>query len=324
MNILVVGLGSMGKRRIRLTKLLYPDFCIFGVDLSKERQQEAIDVGASKCYDSIVDAIKNVTPKVAIICSPPLSHAEIINECLDYGIHVFTELNLVDTGYNDLIKKADNKGLTLFLSSTLLYRKDVQYIINKAKGNKVNYIYHCGQYLPDWHPWENYKDFFVGNPRTNGCREILAIDIPWLVAAMGDVENFSIRKGKLSNLDIDYSDYYIINFDHKSGSRGVVCVDVVSRKATRSLTVYSENMHILWDGTPASLKSFNLKTKNMEQIQTYEHIDKDIRYSDNVIENAYSDELITFFSAIDGQAKALYGFSDDLKTLALINEIESR
>ena len=44
----------------------------------------------------------------------------------------------------------------------------------------VNYIYHIGQYLPDWHPWENYKNFFVGDKRTGGVREIFGIDLPWL------------------------------------------------------------------------------------------------------------------------------------------------
>ena len=34
-----------------------------------------------------------------------------------------------------------------------------------------------GQYLPDWHPWESYKSFFVSNKKTNGCRELFAIEL---------------------------------------------------------------------------------------------------------------------------------------------------
>ena len=53
------------------------------------------------------------------------------------------------------------------MSSTLQYRKEIQFIKEEVKkvSGKVNYIYHVGQYLPDWHPWENYKDFFVGDAR---------------------------------------------------------------------------------------------------------------------------------------------------------------
>lgn len=64
--------------------------------------------------------------------------------------------------------KAKEKGVLLFLSSTMLYRRETQYIKQQvaAFGKPVHYIYHIGQYLPDWHPWENYKNFFVGNART--------------------------------------------------------------------------------------------------------------------------------------------------------------
>ena len=37
MNILVVGLGSMGKRRIRLLKKMYQQYHIYGVDLNAQR-----------------------------------------------------------------------------------------------------------------------------------------------------------------------------------------------------------------------------------------------------------------------------------------------
>ncbi len=41
MNILVIGLGSMGKRRIRLLMDMYPEFIIYGVDGRRDRREEA-------------------------------------------------------------------------------------------------------------------------------------------------------------------------------------------------------------------------------------------------------------------------------------------
>ena len=58
----------------------------------------------------------------------PLTHAGIIGELLDAGLPVFTELNLVDDGYDALIAKAAQKRLPLFLSSTMLYRAETHYI----------------------------------------------------------------------------------------------------------------------------------------------------------------------------------------------------
>lgn len=99
------------------------------------------------------------------------------------------------------------KGKVLFLSSTLLYRAEMLKIkeeTNKIAG-QINYIYHVGQYLPDWHPWENFKDYFVADKRTNGCRELFAIELPWLIDAFGKIKQTTAMKSKMSSLDIDYN-----------------------------------------------------------------------------------------------------------------------
>lgn len=84
--------------------------------------------------------------------------------------------------------KAKEKGVLLFLSSTMLYRRETQYIKQQvaAFGKPVHYIYHIGQYLPDWHPWENYKNFFVGNAAPAACARFLALTCPgcWMPLAM--------------------------------------------------------------------------------------------------------------------------------------------
>ena len=90
------------------------------------------------------------------------------------------------------------------------------------------YRYHIGQYLPEWHPLENYKGFFVNNIRSNGCREIFAIELPWLIDAFGDVENVTSIHKKVSGLDIPYDDMYVVNILHKSGIIGNLTVDIVT------------------------------------------------------------------------------------------------
>ena len=41
MRIMVVGLGSMGKRRIRLIREMYPEYLILGADGRTDRRIEA-------------------------------------------------------------------------------------------------------------------------------------------------------------------------------------------------------------------------------------------------------------------------------------------
>ena len=256
MELLVVGLGSMGKRRARLIRGVEPSAALAGVDFAPARREEARALGIEP-YESIAAAVAARRFDAAFVCTAPLTHAGIIGELLDAGLPVFTELNLVDDGYDALIAKAAQKGLPLFLSSTMLYRAETQYIKRRvaAFAKPVNYIYHIGQYLPDWHPWENYKNFFVGDRRTGGVREIFGIDLPWLLDAFGPVKHVYAEKDKLSGLEIDYPDSYFVTLRHENGTKGLLAADVVSPKAVRNFEVFGEGLHLFWEGNPRALYS---------------------------------------------------------------------
>lgn len=325
MKVAVIGLGSMGKRRIRLIKKYSETIQIVGVDTNEERRKVCTNEYGIETFNSLNDAIDLKDIDCAFVCTSPLSHSEIITQCLSYGLHVFTELNLVDDGYNVNINLAKQKGLTLFMSSTFLYREEIKKIktLTKQTDSKLNYTYHVGQYLPDWHPWENYKDFFVGNKRSNGCREIFAIELPWLVDVFGEITNIDVIKNKISNLNIDYNDNYLLIIQHKSGHKGTLAVDVVSRKAVRNLEVYGEEIYLHWDGSPTGLYVHDLETKKDVNIKLYEEVDQLNNYSSFVVENAYLTEVISFFEAVTEGKVPSYSFEKDKDILKIIDRIEA-
>ena len=207
----------------------------------------------------------------------------------------------------------------------MLYRKEIQFfknIVSSDKG-KINYSYHVGQYLPDWHPWENYNDFFIGKKETNGCREIMAIQLPWIIDIFGEVEKFYCFKDKITDLNIDYNDIYHVILKHKNGTIGSLQFDVVSREATTYLEVISENNHIKWNGTPESLNIFNLNDKKMQKIETYDEVDRKNGYSKLIIEDMYLEEISAFVSSIkENKNYSKYSFEKDKEILSLINQIE--
>lgn len=322
MKFMIVGLGSMGKRRARLLKGLCPDAVLLGVDSQPQRREEAKALGIA-AFENIELAVKE-KPEAALVCTAPLSHAGIIRALLERQLPVFTELNLVSDGYGELIKTAKEKNLPLFLSSTMLYREETQYIKKTVKNfaSPVNYIYHIGQYLPDWHPWENYKNFFVGDKRTGGCREIFGIDLPWLLDAFGPAEPVCVQKRSVTRLDIGYPDSYMVTLLHQNGTLGMLAVDVASPKAVRSFECYGEGLHLFWEGNPKELYQFDLKSKQKIPVNTYGSVEHDSRYSDNIVENAYVDELANFLGVLQGTQKPRYSFEQDYETLRLIDRIE--
>ena len=322
MKALIVGLGSMGKRRIRLLKGIDPSIEIIGVDTWDERRAQVEEMG-HKTFASIAEAAAE-KPDVAFVCTAPLSHYAILKELLTYKINSFTELNLVKDGYEELMELAKANDTVLFLSSTMLYRGEINFILDEVKKYEkpVSYIYHIGQYLPDWHPWESYKNFFVGNKRTNGCREIFGIEMPWLIEAFGKVTDVYSVSNKVTDLDIDFDDRYFVTLTHESGARGVLSVDVVCPKAVRNLEVYGEGLHLFWEGNPKALWKFNKVTKEKEFINTYVTFEHDSRYSDNIVENAYVDEMQNFLNVVKGTETAKYSFEKDLYTISVMDKIE--
>lgn len=326
MKIIVIGLGSMGKRRIRLLKDNFPkEYIIIGVDTREDRRIEVSKLFNIKTYSDLDKAIQAEKPDSVLVCTSPITHSKLILKALENDLSVFTEINLLSDGYEEIINLANEKGLNLFLSSTFMYRKEIQYIQDRVSNSKdkFHYRYHVGQYLPDWHPWEGFNDFFVGNKRTNGCRELLAIEMPWIINTFGRINSFNVIKDKISSLKLDYPDSYIITLEHENGHKGVLSIDIVSRNAIRSLEIYSENNHIFWEGTPESLKEYDIEKKQLVNIDTYSKYIQDQRYAENIIEDAYLEEVQTFVDMVEGKEHLVrYTFEDDIYTLDIIDKIE--
>ncbi|MDT4763429.1 Gfo/Idh/MocA family oxidoreductase [Sphaerochaeta sp. PS] len=324
MNVVVIGLGSMGRRRIRLLKKYDSSFHVIGIDLNVERRSRCEQEYSIITYQSLSEVPEDLGLNCAFVCTAPLSHNEIISNCLKYGLHVFTELNLVDDGYEANCELARKKNLVLFLSSTFLYREEIKHIraAVTTSASPVNYTYHVGQYLPDWHPWEHYTNFFVGDKRTNGCREIFAIELPWLLEVFGDVIDVQVKKNRLSGLDIGYDDNYLLMIEHASGSKGLLAVDVISRKAVRNLEIFNEQLYVTWNGSPTGFFEYDFTHKRDVNIQLYDNVDSLDGYSSFVIENAYYQEIESFFAVMQGKEQPMYSFEKDKKTLSLIDLIE--
>lgn len=322
MTALIVGLGSMGKRRIRLLKGIRPEIKIIGVDTNPDRRAQVEEMG-HKTFESI-DRAAAEKPDIAFVCTSPLSHHGIIKTLLGYKINTFTELNLVSDGYEELMELAKKNDTILFLSSTMLYRGEINFIMDEVKKftKPVSYIYHIGQYLPDWHPWESYKNFFVSNKKTNGCRELFGIEMPWLIETFGKVKEVYSTADKLTELEIDFPDRFFITLTHENGTKGVLAVDIVCPKAVRNLEVFGEGLHLFWEGNPRALYKFNAETGDKEFVNTYREFEHDPRYSDNIVENAYVDEMQNFLGVVAGTERPKYSYENDLYTISVMDRIE--
>jgi hypothetical protein len=94
--------------------------------------------------------------------------------------------------YKDTIKLSNfekSSQTMIFPSCTMKYFHGPKIIKNlirqKTIGNVLNFNYQVGQYLPDWHPWENINNFYVSKKKTGACREIVPFELNWICGIFG-------------------------------------------------------------------------------------------------------------------------------------------
>ena len=103
----------------------------------------------------------------------------------------------------------------------------------------------------------------------------------------------------------------------------MLAADVVSPKAVRNFECFGEGLHLFWEGNPKSLYHFNHDTGEKVAVNTYTTFEHDSRYSDNIVENAYVDELQNFFDVLEQGAEPRWSFEKDQQVIDLIEKIEA-
>ena len=323
MKFLQIGLGSMGKRRIRcLKKLGFNDILAF--DLSSQRRNEVKE----KYGVTIIDSLKGIDFSeidAMIISTPPDKHDEYIELAIKMKTPAFIEASVVLGKLEELEKAASKAGVLIAPSCTLRYHAGIKKIIEIAKSGKygkvTNFTYHSGQYLPDWHPYENVKDFYVSNKETGAAREIVPFELAWLVDITGFPVGVKGFNGKTMDVGAEIDDTYVIAMKFKDNIYGMLNIDVVSRYATRNLILNMEKAQILWRWDENNIKLYDANTKNWSTIE-YALGAAAEGYNKNIAEDMYVDELNAFIKATKGECKFPNTLAEDIAILKVLEAAE--
>lgn len=322
MKFLVLGLGSMGKRRVRcLLSLGYSN--IIGFDLREDRRNEAHEKYGIETLNSL-DNISLSSFDVFIISTPPDQHTPYAKLAVDYGKPAFIEASVILEDVKEI--KSYNKNNTFLAPScTLRFHpmiKDITSIIRDGKYGKVtNFSYHSGQYLPDWHPWENVNDFYVSNRATGGGREIVPFELSWIVDTLG----WPVEAKGLFEKTIDFGpaieDTYAFVLKY-NGMIGSVVVDVAARYATRSLIINLELGQIQWRWDEACFNLYEVESNRWIKYNQPE-VSAATGYNKNIGEGMYIEEIKSFINGIKSPSLYPNSIDDDIKVLEILNKIEN-
>jgi len=322
MKFLIIGLGSMGKRRIRNLQCL-GERDIVGFDLREDRRKEAEKKYEIKTIENIKD-LDLSTLDAIIISTPPDRHNEYIKLAIDNKKPAFVEASVILEGLEQLNRLAKKEKVFIAPSCTLKFHpaiKEIKRIVQDKKyGRVTNFSYHSGQYLPDWHPWEKVTDFYAGKKETGGAREIVPFELTWIVDILGFPQKIIGFYGKTMNVGADVDDTYLILMDFGK-SFGSMIVDVVSRHATRDLILNMENGQILWRWDEDFIKLYDASVRQWQKIY-YKKGYAAEGYNENIIEDMYIEEMKAFLKGIKSGEGFPNSLDDDIRVLKLLNKIE--
>jgi predicted dehydrogenase len=326
MKLLIVGLGSMGKRRARnLSALGFTE--IYGADTRADRQKEALEAGCvQSTFSSITAALATHTYDAMVVSLPPAIHHIAIKEAIKHRLPCFIEASVVDTDFDSMIADAKANNVLLAPSYTLYFHPAIQkikeIIDTNYLGTLTNIIYHSGQYLPDWHTYEKVEEYYVSNPATGGAREIVPFELTWLTQVLGFPthcagiykKTIHIEGAELIddtyNMLLDY-DTFILNLN----------VDVVSRVGSRRMTINGSEKQLTWDWDHNCIKIASPDSDVLEIIH-YETLSAQSGYNKNITEQMYIDEMRQFTNAAAGKGEYKNTMEHDHQVLKVLYAVE--
>lgn len=323
MNYLVIGLGSMGKRRIRcLMANGIPNTNILGYDLKADRRSE-VENKYKVTTTSDFNSIKLSDYRAIIISTPPDAHMEYALQAVKASVPMFIEASVIDEGMESLHQLSEENNVIVYPSCTMKYFQGPKLIKELIENNTIGQVfawqYQSGQYLPDWHPWESIQDFYVSKRITGGCREIVPFELVWLVDLFGNLAELSGLKSKLSDINADIDDIYLLQLKHKSGILGQLIVDVVSRTPVRTIRITGSKGTIEWDDGQKTIRHFTKETNQWETIKlSLGSVEKEYINP----EEPYISEIKDFLTCVEHKTQPYYTLQDDYEMLQILKKAE--
>lgn len=322
MRFLVIGLGSMGKRRVRCLQALgYTD--IVGFDPREDRRVEAFQKYAITTIGSL-DEVDLNSFAAFVISTPPDFHTPYAKLAIDYNKPCFIEASVI---LEDVKEIANHNANNVFIAPSCTLRfhptvKDITAIIKDGKyGKLTNFTYHSGQYLPDWHPWEGVNEFYVGNRPTGGGREIVPFELTWIVDTIGWPQSAKGIFEKTIDFGANIEDTYAFTLKY-ADKAGAVIVDVASRYAVRNLVVNMENAQIQWRWDDGFFRVYEVESSRWV---VYNEPEKSAAagYNKNIGEAMYIEEIRHFIGGFQGTHIYPNTLADDIKVLEILEQIEN-
>lgn len=315
-RVLVVGLGSIGERHLRIARTLLPNA---DIRVLRRQMPDVVPKLADGCLVGIDQAIL-FAPQLAVIANPAPFHIEVALALAEFGVHLLIEKPIADSleAIPDLLALCRRRGCVLltgynlrFLPSLLHFRSLLN---DRLIGRVISVRCETGQYLPLWRPGTDYR-LSVSARRALGGGALLELshELDYLRWIFGDVDWIQASLSRQSSLDIDTEDtaHLVIGFmPDENGRRliGSVSLDCVRHDVTRTCIAIGELGSLRWNAIAGTVEHLPAGVLGWKEV----FLHKAQR------DESYLAQWKHFLACIEGREVPLVSGQDGLEVLRIV------
>lgn len=311
MKFLIAGLGSIGRRHFRnLLALGESDILLYRTQRSSLPDDELTGFPV----ETDLQAALAHHPQAVIISNPTALHLETAIPAAEAGCSILLEKPVSHTlqGLERLelaLQRGGGKMLVGFqfrFHPTL--RKAAELIRAGSLGRPLSVHAHWGEYLPDWHPWEDFRQGY--SARTDlGGGVVLTLSHPldylrFLIGEIGAVWAFTSSQG----FGLPVEDTAEIGLRFSSGAIGSLHLDYNQRPPAHYLEVTGTQGSLRWDNSDGSLEVYDVEKKTREKFMPPAGFERN---------RMFMDEMSHFLSVLRGESESLCTWQDGKQALRL-------
>jgi predicted dehydrogenase len=113
---------------------------------------------------------------------------------------------------------------------------------------------HWGEYLPQWHPWEDYSQSYASRADLGGGVMVtLTHPLDYLRFLLGEVKSLWSFNGHISALEMDVEDVAEIGLRFTTGAVGSVHLNYFQRPPIHRLEIVGTDGTLRWDNADGIL-----------------------------------------------------------------------
>ena len=251
MKFLIAGFGSVGRRHMRnLLSLGERDIVLY----RSGRSTLPLDELAGLPVETDLAAALAHKPDAVIIANPSACHMDVAVPAAQAGCHIFLEkpishnLDRLDE-LKAALKTGGGKVLVGFqFRFHPCFRKVAELLKSGAIGRPLSARAHYGDYMPGWHPWEDYRTSYSARRDLGGGAVLtLCHPVDYLRWLLGEVESVWAFTGKVSDMEIDVDDVAEIGLRFSGGAVGSAHLDLFQRPPSYRFEIIGSQGTLMWD-----------------------------------------------------------------------------